>query len=243
MASVIQSTTVADSYSGSFGSNVTPGNTVFVTVHGFSSSNVVISSSAVTLGGSAAGFAKIMEVQSGFSSGTLYLGIWMGRNSAGAASAVVATVANSTLTADNGLTLIEVAGLGPCPVLDGQNSASATTGTAVSSGASSPSTVTGSEFALGAANAINSLSTLPASPWANLNIGGGSDAVSGNQIVSAAGSSLTYSGTGASSGVWVAAVMTFTPSPVPLPTLRLLAARPPGTAGAAAGRTGAQHSR
>ena len=241
MASVVQATTVSDSYSGSFGSSVAAGNTVFVVVHGYSTSNVVISSSAVTLGGSAAGFAKVMEVQSGFSSDTLYLGVWIGRNSGGGSAAIAVTVTNSTLTVDNGLSLIEVAGLGASPVLDGQSSSSATTGTAVSSGTSSPNTTVAPEFALGAANDANSLSSLPASPWTNLNINSGGYAVSGYQVISSAGSNVTYSGTGASNGVWVAVVATFMPSPVPL--LVHPAARAPGAAAGSAGVAGAQHSR
>lgn len=208
MVAVVQSALIANATSGSFGSNVTAGNTVFLTVCCFNTTGNTISSSNPTFGGSpASGAVKLKEAQSN-SAGTesAYTATWMLPNLAGGAASVGITVTNGTVNANTGLLLYEVSGLGSNPTLDQSNSGSATSGTAISSGASGAITQA-PEFVLGAWEA-NQGSTAPGAPWTSQFISGAGVGLTGYQIPSSSGASFTFSGTGNASGLWAATIVT-----------------------------------
>lgn len=208
MVAVVQSATIANATSGSFGSNVGAGNTVFLVICCFNTTGNTISSSAPTFGGSpASGAVKLKESQSN-SAGTesAYTATWMLPNLAGGAASVGITVTNGTVNANTGLLLYEVSGLGTNPTLDQSNSGEATSGTALSSGASGAITQA-PEFVLGAWEA-NQGSTAPGAPWTSQFISGAGVGLTGYQIPGSSGSSYTFSGTGNASGLWAATIVT-----------------------------------
>jgi hypothetical protein len=209
--SVVQSTTVASAFSGNFAANVTAGNTVFIAVVTFNTSNVTISSSAPTFAGSSVpGALQLFTIQATFNAGagTVYCSVWMLPAVAGGSKAVGVTVTNGTTGTNVGLLIYEVAGLGATPALDKSSTGQAASTTAVSSG-SSGNITQAPEFVIGAAAIWNGMPP-PTSPWTSQGIGASPDsACAGYQIPTSSGSAYTYSGTQATGGdPWSAGVAT-----------------------------------
>ena len=175
--SLVQSKVVLNpgSGAGSFTGNTTAGNCLVVGVVTYATTNVTISTSACTLGGSAGNFAQAVSVQSGFAStDTQFLSAWVDPNCAGGQTAIAVTASNATWTGGAGLILMELAGVALTSPVDtpftstGQN----TTGTAVSSGTNGSSAVPG-EWAIGLATSDSGLSAESGS-FTNLLLGSSS---------------------------------------------------------------------
>jgi hypothetical protein len=213
---VIQSVGIVEAYSGNFNYDVTAGNTIFIVVGTYNTSAVTISSSSPTFNGNpVSGVTELLSVQSGFDgSDTAYSAVWMLPNVLGGSSSVGITVTNGiTSPTVGGLILYEVSGLGT-PVLDQSSTGSATTGTSVSSGASGDIKQT-PEFVIGTSFSLDSLSSLPASPWTSQAIGANAHAAAGYQIANSSGNSYTWSGTGGGSAPWSAGIATVYPPAEP----------------------------
>lgn len=214
--SLVQSKVVLNpgSGAGSFTGNTTAGNCLVVGVVTYATTNVTISTSACTLGGSAGNFAQAVSVQSGFAStDTQFLSAWVDPNCAGGQTAIAVTASNATWTGGAGLILMELAGVALTSPVDtpftstGQN----TTGTAVSSGTNGSSAVPG-EWAIGLATSDSGLSAESGS-FTNLLLGSSSPYVGalGYATMGSAGSTLAYTGTGASGSPWASLVIALKP--------------------------------
>ena len=227
--SVVQTAKIADAWSGSFASNVTIGNTVFLIATDY---NVVTATMSATNplynGGSVTGATLLKDVNSG-SSSPVYTAIWMLPNVASSAKTVAVTMNNgigSSPTAGAvGLIAIEVAGLGASPTLDKSNATPATTGTAVTSGASGSITAV-PEFVLASLVIFGQSMTTVGAPWTELQF---TDDFSlcGYQIVTSGSASFTYNQTAAGSAASAGCIVTVkgtvsaTPSPfTPAPPVR-----------------------
>lgn len=208
--SVVQATVLPSAFSGSFASNVTAGNTVYLVIAAFSSSNVVISSSNPVFAGSpVTGAVKLAEAQSPYSSFTVYTATWMLPDVSGGSASVGVTVTNGTANSATGLLIYEAAGLGATPAED-QSSTGAGNSANISSGASGAITQA-PEFILGAFVSLNGPGTVPGSPWTSQAISGGNEAAAGYQVATSPGGTYTYSAT-QSSAVWAASVVTVYPA-------------------------------
>jgi len=219
VATVVQSGTIPDAFSGNMGANATSGNTVFLVVVTYNTANDTISSSSPVYAGSAVpGAAEILTgsgVLSAFQSGqgVVYVAIWMLPNVSGGSEAVGVTVTNGLTSGIVGLLYYEVAATGRMPITDKKNSGSAADTTAVTSGASGNITQ-GPEFVIGASAVWNGI-PLPGSGWTSQGIGGSSpySAAAGYQLPASSGSSYTWSGTSGTAGPWAAGVATLYATP------------------------------
>ena len=214
--SVVQSKTVLNpsSPAGSFNSATTAGNCVVVLIFTWNGSNVSISTSAVTLGGSAGNFAQAKAVQSGYAnSDTQYIGCWADPDCAGGQTAIAATVANGTWGANQGagLILLELAGVASSSPVDVTASASGTSGTAVNAGTTAATSGAG-ELAVAAVYPDQGLSGVESGT--DVLLGSASPYVAAAiWAVLPAGTQGTYSGTAAASGSWAGLVITLIPAP------------------------------
>ena len=214
--SVVQSKVVLNpgSGAGSFNSATTAGNCVVVLIFTYTTASATtITTSAVTLGGSAGNFAQAKAVQSGYAStDSQYVGCWVDPDCAGGQTAVAVTASNATWTAGAGLILLELSGVATSSPVDVSSSNSATTGTAVSSGTTGTTAVAG-EMAIGAAYPDNALSA-ESGTYTNILLGSSSPytGAAGYLALASSGSTTSYTGTGASSGDWAALVITLKPS-------------------------------
>jgi len=198
---------------GSFSSPTTAGNCVVVLILTYSSSNVMIATSAVTLGGAAGNFGQAVAVQSGFASGdTQYAGAWVDPACAGGQTAVAVTVSNGTWDNGAGLILMEFSGVAASSAVDVTSPSSATSGTAVSSGTTG-GTAVANEMAVGIAYPDNGLSA-ESGTFTNILLGPSSPytGAAGYLLLGGSGSTTSYTGTGNSSGVWAALVLTLKPA-------------------------------
>jgi hypothetical protein len=210
------------SYPLTLGAGTGAGSTLLIAVTSFSASNVAISSSAPTLGGSpVTGTSKLAEVQSAFTGGlTAYVAIWMLPDVTGGATAVVSAVTNGvTSNSQVGLMGWEIAGIGTTPVLD-QSSTSSGASTGATSGTTG-ATGAAAEIILGVLVGLDGLTGTPASPasYANQNITsgpGGTASAGGYQIQSSAGSTYAYANANGGTDVWAGAVVTVAASLAPV---------------------------
>ena len=210
--SVVQTALIGGAnWAGSFGSNVTAGNTVFLVVTGYNTSNVTITSSAPTFGGSpVTGAAKVLERAHAYDGVvTDYVAVWMLPAVAGGSAAVAVTVTNSQNIAPVGIIAYEVAGLGASPVTD-QTVAADAAGASVSAGPTGP-IAQAPEFVLGACVQDGSMSGAASSPWTNVNFTGNANSASSYQLPVASGGTYTYSATLSGTSRWAAGVVTVSP--------------------------------
>ena len=205
--SVVQTKVILDASSGSFSSPVGAGNTVIACIFTWNTSNVTITTTGVTLGGSGAGFAEAVSDQAYGGDQTTYAGIWYGPTGAGGQSAVAATVTNGNFGAGDGtgLILYEVSGL-VTGGADQKASAAAASGTAVSSGTTG-TTSQSSEIAFGAAFGDSTLSS-PSPGYTNTNLGGSFVYSAAGYLILAAQGTTSYSATQSATGSWAAVVVT-----------------------------------
>ena len=135
---------------GNFDNPVTAGNCVVVLLFTWAAGNVTITTSGVTLGGSADNFAQAEAVQSAFSSATAYVGCWVDPACAGGQTAISATVSTGSWGSGGaGMILLELSGVTGSSPVDVTSSSSGTSGTAVTSG-TTPATGTAGDMAIGA---------------------------------------------------------------------------------------------
>lgn len=198
---------LAGAYSGSFGSNVSAGDTIFLVATGYTTSAVSISTSSPMFNGSTpAGSTKLIEAQSpGINS--VYSAIWMLPNVAGGASSVSLTITNSQGQGSNavGLVAYDVAGLGHNPTLDTSNTATGTTNHPSSGASGAIGHVP--EFILAGLVGYGLVMSDVGAPWTEVQFPDGYN-LTGYQIVTSSGGSYTYSQTGSSAANWVGGIVT-----------------------------------
>ena len=184
---VPQNQPVTNAYSGSFGGNVTAGDSVFLLVASFNTSNVTISSSAPTFGGSpVTGSALLVSQQSPYAAGqTNYVAVWMMPNVAGGAASFAVTVTNGLSSGNTGIWALDVAGLGAYPTLDQSNTGNGSTGTAT---VTSGSITQAPELVMAVAKQAATTLTGPG-VWTDQTLG---TAISGYQIPVSSGSGYTF---------------------------------------------------
>lgn len=224
--SVVQSKVFDDpaSPAGNFDNPTTAGNCVVVALLTYATSNVAVSTSGMTLGGSADNFAEAYSVQSGFSSATAYCALWVDPACAGGQTAVSAAVSNGTWGAgDCGVVLLELSGVASGNPVDetvsnwalsggqlaGQVTAGTTTGSAVANEAAIGILFPDAGNLAGSAG-LNAGSTPGSYTSFNVSTAPYVGAV-GFVNLGAAGTATTYSGTAAVSGVWAALLVTLKP--------------------------------
>lgn len=204
---LVQEKTTASTSSLTLASGTTAGNCLVVCVFTHSVSNVSLTVTAVTAGGSADNFTQLAAVQSGFSGSTQFAAIWADPGCAGGQTAVAVTTSGNS---GGGIAAMEFSGVALAGILDQSSTGNATSGTSWSSG--STSAVGGGELWIGAANP-HFTPTGPGEPWTNytasLNNG-----IAGWQV-SGAGGAASYAGTQPGSGPWAAAVVTLVPPSIP----------------------------
>lgn len=206
--SVVQVAT-SQTNTATFSANVTPGNTVFVVAHGYATAGWVVNTSGVTLGGQTV--TKTLQLQGSQSdnAGKPSAGhaVWMLPNCSGGSKAVswnFTSIPGST----SGLTVVgtiayEVSGLGTNP-LPTMRTASATTSTAIDSGATG-NLQFGNEFILATA-VTHSGSTAGPGGWTSTN-SGTNNSWAGYQIAVSSGSSYDWAQTGTASDYWSAGIV------------------------------------
>jgi hypothetical protein len=193
-----------------FGSNVTALDTVFLVVIVYANSNVTLSVTSPTLGGSAVPGAALLQSEQVYDSGTGHAAghfTFMLPDCPGGSSAVGWTAGGSTSV--DGAAIYDVAGLGPRPVLD-QQAAGSGSGTAVASGAT-PAILASPEFILGAAAMYQGDASGPGGGWTTLEPNNSGWA--GYQIATSAGGTYSWSQTQTSSDAWTAGIVTVAPGP------------------------------
>lgn len=208
--SLVQSQTVVNpaTASGSFASPTTAGNCVVVMIYTYNTSNVTITTTAVTLGLAAGNFAQAAAIQSGYaSSETDYVGCWVDPNCAVGQTAIACTITNGTFGTGSGtgLILMEFSGVTATSPVDVSASGSAVTGTALTSGTTGATNFAG-EMAVGATYPFSAL-TAEDGTYTNILLGSVIGAA-GYKTVSSAGSTVSYTGTQTSSDPWAALVIT-----------------------------------
>jgi hypothetical protein len=200
---VVQSVVIANSLSGSFASNVTPGNCVVVVVNGFSTGTPSVS--GVTLGGSAGNFEQAASAVSSLSGDEYLAAIWVDPDSAGGVANVAVTGAGGlSVNANYGIILLEVSGLVSVSVVD-QAATAIGNGTGWGTSGIIGETTVPNEIWIGANSQI-STATPPTTPWSSLRYSS-TNAGAGYRIVSGIGTPV-YAGIQGSSGVWAAVTIT-----------------------------------
>lgn len=234
--SVVQSqvagTQASSTFSLTFGSNVTAGNSVLLGVITFKNSNVTITAATPKFGGSTVtGASKLAEVQSAFTASlTAYTSIWLLPNLAGGSANVTIITTNSTLgNSQTGLVAWEAAGLGSTPVLDKSSTGSGAGGTPTSG--TTGSTTVAAELVVATLIGLDGLTGTPTSPsgYTNQKIGTGNSAtVAGYQVQSSSGSTYVYANAMQSpdTNVYAGAVVTVAAAlTAPAPVLPLISQR------------------
>lgn len=207
---VVQSAAVLNpgSGAGSFASSTTTGNCVVVLVFTYNGSNVTVSTSAATLGGSADNFSQAAHVQSGYSgSDTQFLSAWVDPDCAGGKTAIAVTASNATWINGAGMVLYELSGVATSSAVDVTSTSSGTTGTAMTSGTTA-ATGTANEMAVGAVYPDNGM-TAYSGTYTNVHLGT-SLASAGTLALPSSGSTTAYTGTGVT-GAWAGLVITLKP--------------------------------
>jgi hypothetical protein len=212
--SIVQVKAFTDATTGSFSTATTAGNTVVVAIASEETTNVTMSVSGVTLGGSAGNFAQAKAQQSGFASSvTQFAAIWVDPDCAGGQTALALSGTNLNLVAssDNGWVAFEIAGLvsttSLAAVLDASAANDATTGTAVSTGTTG-ATAQASEIAIAALSGDQVLSSFTGS-WTveSINDGSGEYNAAAYLILSSTGTQ-SFAATQSSSGPWAGVIIT-----------------------------------
>ena len=212
--SVVQTASNYDPPTGtcSFTNPTTAGNCVVVFIFTYALSGQTITTTGITLGGSAGNFQQAVAVQTRPVSGdTEYLAAWFDPDCAGQ-TAVVASVTNATWQGKytgTGLILMELSRVASSSALDvTSKSAAGATGTAANSGTTARTSVAG-EMALGAA--------VPAATFTGYdrsytNVTMSNNCVAGHMAVVNAGTAVSYTATCNEDNVYGAIVFTLKPA-------------------------------
>ena len=191
--SVVQSKNIPGSWSGSFATNVSAGNTVFFFGFQYGSSGGMSSSSPLFGGSSVAGAVKLFDGQNSGGS-DVYGTIWMLPDLAGGAASVALTNSGGTVDSNVGSAAIEVSGLGTSPGLDSgtpnPETGNGTSGTVLSG--STGALAAAAAVILAAAVQYGSDPGAQGSPWTDLQPSSFCRAVW--QVVTSSGGTYEFSG-------------------------------------------------
>jgi hypothetical protein len=214
--SVVQTASNFDPPTGtcSFANPTTAGNCVVVFIFTYALSSQTITTTGITLGGSAGNFQRAVALQTTPVSGdTEYLAAWFDPDCAGGQTAVAASVTNATWQGKyggTGLILMELSGVASSSALDvTSKSAAGATGTAASSGTTAGTSVAG-EMALGAAVPA---ATFTGYDGSYTNVTMSDSCVAGHMAVANAGTAVSYTATCNEDNVYGAIVFTLKPTP------------------------------
>lgn len=200
--SVVQSRVINQGgYSGSFGVNVTAGNSVILVATGAVFAAIASSSNPTFAGSPVTGAVKLYEIESagGATGGGNYTTAWLLPNVAGGSAAVAITITN-VFGGNFGLFGYEVSGLGATPTTGPASTGTAESGTALSSGSITP----GAAIIIGSGACLTSTSmTGPTSPWTTIAMTG-NDSLASSQV--SAGGAVTWQATAAASTIWTAGI-------------------------------------
>jgi hypothetical protein len=204
---VVQVVSVPNSASGSFTTPTTPGNCVVYVITTEETSDVTMSVTGATLGGSPGNFTQAVSVQSGYGDSVTQLAaIWVNPGCAGGQTAVGITGTNLGITSgsDNGFTAYEIQG--PVTVLpvDQYQSASGTASTAVTTGTTG-TTGQPSEIVIAGLSADNVLSGFTAGYTTAVMPGSFNTAAT--RIIASAGAQA-FSATQSAAGPYAGAIVT-----------------------------------
>jgi hypothetical protein len=219
MVAVVQSqiiTQAAATWSGTFTNPVTAGNTIILLADAAAASGTVSTSSPLYNGLAVTGATKLWDLVEGTSNLIGSAG-WMLPNVSGSSSSVALTYTGggSFGSGATGLWGIEVSGLGANPIAVLPAASAGTTGTALSSGATSNAPSSG--IAVGQAAIFGIVLTSTGGGWTYLPQMSSDFGTAGYQLVSSG--NVTFAGTGASAanGATGAAIILASPaSPQPL---------------------------
>jgi hypothetical protein len=205
---VVQSVSFNAAWSGSFGANVTAGNTVFLLAYQYNNTGATMSSSSPVFGGSPASGASLITSGQPSGSAVVYGVIWMLPDLAGGAASVGLTNSGGTVDTNVGMAAVEVSGLGASPALDttATNPAPATGSSGNPASGTTSATAEAPDFIIAFAVEYGTALTAPGAPW--LAPTGGQPAsgcLAGWQIATSAGGTYSYSATG-SGQRWAASV-------------------------------------
>jgi hypothetical protein len=213
--SVVQTASNYDPPTGtcSFTNPTTAGNCVVVFIFTYALSGQAITTTGVTLGGSAGNFQQAVAVQTTPVSGdTEYLAAWFDPDCAEGQTAVVASVTNATWQGEytgTGLILMELSGVASSSALDvTSKSAAGATGTAANSGTTAGTSVAG-EMALGAAVPA---ATFTGYDGSYTNVTMSNSCVAGHMPVANAGTAVSYTATCNEDNVYGAIAFTLKPA-------------------------------
>ena len=204
---VPQAIAFGNAYSGSFASNVTAGNTIFLVVTGNNTAGSPVAASPTFNGSAVTGATQLIAGHDANTGNVDFVSIWMLPNVSGGAKPVAITVTGATSNAYCGLAAYEVAGLGASPAMDKSAGAS---GNSSTPGSGTTAAITASpEFILGAV-AYNAGITAGPAGWTNLQIGAsGAAGWASYQIATSSGGSYDYNGMSTQgSSAWYSAVVT-----------------------------------
>ncbi len=214
--SVVQTASNYDPPTGtcSFANPTTAGNCVVVFIFTYALSSQTITTTGITLGGSAGNFQQAVALQTTPVSGdTEYLAAWFDPDTAGGQTAVIASVTNATWQGrygGTGLILMELSGVASSSALDvTSKSAAGATGTAANSGTTAGTSVAG-EMALGAAVPA---ATFTGYDGSYTNVTMSNSCVAGHMAVADAGTAVSYTATCNEDNVYGAIVFTLKPAP------------------------------
>ena len=194
---VVQTATNYDPPSGTctFSGPTTAGNCVVVFIFTYALASQTITTTGITLGGSAGNFAQAISVQTTPVSGdTDYLAAWYDPDCAGGQTAIVASVTNATWQGEftgTGLIIMELAGVASSFPLDVTSaSPPGATGSVANSGTTAGTSVAG-EMALGAAIDAETF-TSGDSSYTNVTMGSPISCLAGYMTVANAGTGVSY---------------------------------------------------
>jgi hypothetical protein len=206
--SVVQSIAFSGAWSGSFGSNVAAGNTVYLFGYQYTTGGATMGSSNPEFAGSAVGTATQLISGQGPGVNAVYGTLWQLPGLAGGAASVALTNSGGTVDGNVGMIAIEVSGLGAAPVLDAGATPNPETGNGTSSSPASGSTgdiTTAPELILALAVGFGIGLTLPGGAWSGL-LTTSDFCAAGWQVAASSGGSYSYAPSGSSSGSWFAGV-------------------------------------
>ena len=215
--SVVQTATNYDPPSGTctFSRATTAGNCVVVFIFTYALASQTITTTGITLGGSAGNFQQAISVQTTPVGGdTDYLAAWIDPDCAGGQTAIVASVTNATwqgIYTGTGLIIMELSGVAASFPLDVTSaSPPGATGSVANSGTTAGTSVAG-EMALGAAIDAETF-TAGDSSYTNVTMGSPISCLAGYMPVPSAGTGVSYTADCNVDNVYAAIVFALKPT-------------------------------
>jgi hypothetical protein len=211
---IVQSVAIGGAWSGSFGSNVGAGNTVYLFGYQYTTAGAAMSSSGPQFNGAAVGSATQLISGQGPGTDTVYGTVWQLPDLAGGAASFALTPSGGTVDSNVGIIALEVSGMGTTPALDAGATPNPSPGSGNSAAVSSGTTgaITSSpELILGLGAQFGGVLTLPGAPWGGLLTPSGFCAA-GWQVAASSGGTYAYAPATSVTESWYASVAALEPA-------------------------------